>query len=768
MQTRSTFAGILFLLIGLSAGRASAQAPLMFGLGGTADLGEGSLAPNDDGSSAFIDLSSAFPVGLRFYGMVYPGVYVNNNGNISFGAPLGAFTASAFPLAASQPAMIAPWWGDFDTRNRTGVGTGNLVYWDITPGQFVVTWYDGGYYSQHNDHRVSVQLIITDASAFGIAGAFDVEIRYNRCEWTTGDASGGTGGFGGNRAGAGFDAADGTNFRELTGSRTATVVNLCTLAPSGLPGVQRFQVRPSGVTICGNGVRELGEECDDANVTNGDGCNSRCSTELLAGVACGDDIACRSGFCVDGVCCNARCDGQCEACGEPSTLGACTAVTGAPRGARPTCFGGGTTCGGSCGGTDRASCTLPGSGVSCDDGSACSISDVCDGAGGCAGVGLICDDGLSCTADSCAAGVCGAALIAGQCLIDGACVAAGDVNPAAQCEVCDPTVSTTAWSPRTGTCDDGNACTVGDACDAGLCASGVTTTCADDGLGCTAEACNTLTGACDTTVTDGCVIDGACVATGTLDPTTTCRSCDPSKDPLAYSSLDTGTRCAEPSCMDGVLTLAAECDGLGTCVTPTTTPCTDGRCADAIMCMGGCGSDAECPADRYCDAGVCVDDLGPGTACDREEVCASGFCTDGVCCGTSCDGTCEACNVTGAEGTCTPHAAGTDPDDECLDPLSCDGESACEMPVIDVDGGVPRTDAGARDAGGRDGGGRDAGGRDAGMATGDAGGGFDGGAGGLAGGGCGCAVPGGERHDRSGAALLALGLALVIARRKKR
>jgi hypothetical protein len=49
---------------------------------------------------------------------------------------------------------------------------------------------------------------------------------------------------------------------------------------------------------------------------------------------CSKDSDCESGFCTDGVCCNRRCDGQCEACDFPTTRGSCMPVTGEPRGIR--------------------------------------------------------------------------------------------------------------------------------------------------------------------------------------------------------------------------------------------------------------------------------------------------------------------------------------------------------------------------------------------------------------------------------------------------
>jgi hypothetical protein len=55
----------------------------------------------------------------------------------------------------------------------------------------------------------------------------------------------------------------------------------------------------------------------------------------------------------------------------------------------------------------------------------------------------------------------------------------------------------------------------------------------------------------------------------------------------------------------------------------------------------------------------------PGVPCDTADTCVTGLCIDGVCCDTDCTGTCEACNVIGSEGTCSPIPDGTDPDHEC-------------------------------------------------------------------------------------------------------
>lgn len=46
--------------------------------------------------------------------------------------------------------------------------------------------------------------------------------------------------------------------------------------------------------------------------------------------------------------------------------------------------------------------------------------------------------------------------------------------------------------------------------------------------------------------------------------------------------------------------------------------------------------------------------LGNGAACTKDLECTTGFCVDGVCCDRWCSGSCEACNLPGKIGVCSP------------------------------------------------------------------------------------------------------------------
>ena len=273
--------GFAFSLASTPAG----AIPLLRGLGGAAGFGTNTLEPNDDDSTGIISVAREFPEGMWFFGSVYRSLYLNNNGNITFSDALGAFTPERFPVA-SQP-MIAPFWADVDTRGL-GMPARNNVHWFVEPGRFIATWHLVGYFASHDTLQNSFQLVLTDQSARN-PGDFDVEFRYERCEWTTGDASGGTGGFGGTPAQAGFDAGNLRDFFALPGSFSREILNVCTASNVGVPGLWQFQIRGGTVAMCGNRTVERGEECDDGNVRSGDGCSAVCRREIDGGVDAGLD-----------------------------------------------------------------------------------------------------------------------------------------------------------------------------------------------------------------------------------------------------------------------------------------------------------------------------------------------------------------------------------------------------------------------------------------------------------------------------------------------
>ncbi len=143
------------------------------------------MAPNDDLSTGLLGI----PFTFCLYGTNYTTLYINNNGNISFGTPYGTYSSTPFPFAPN--VMVAPFWADVDTR-----GTGTVKY-KITPTAMYVNWEAVGYYSSMTDKVNTFQLIITDGSDPVLPAGNNIAFCYGDMQWTTGAASGGVGGFGG-------------------------------------------------------------------------------------------------------------------------------------------------------------------------------------------------------------------------------------------------------------------------------------------------------------------------------------------------------------------------------------------------------------------------------------------------------------------------------------------------------------------------------------------------------------------------------------------
>lgn len=169
---------------------------------------------NDDDSSDEIGLGYE----IRF-GNSPPksSLYVNNNGNVTFGSSLVTFTPNQLTEILQEEdlaGIIAPFWADVDTRNEA---CGLVRYGkQVISGRnaFGITWPNVGYYQMHSDKRNTFQLVLIDRSDIS-PGDFDMEFNYEKIRWETGDVDG-SGGFGGYSAHAGF--ALGTEHYELPGS----------------------------------------------------------------------------------------------------------------------------------------------------------------------------------------------------------------------------------------------------------------------------------------------------------------------------------------------------------------------------------------------------------------------------------------------------------------------------------------------------------------------------------------------------------------------
>lgn len=209
-------------------------------------FGQLAMNPNDDGSSSQLNL----PFAINFFGQTHNNFWINNNGNLTFNASVGQYTPTPFP-ASSNP-MIAPFWGDVDTRCST---CGSVFVSSPNADTVVVTWNNVGYYSAHSNKLNDFQAILRNRAGTlenGAAlptGDFDIEFRYNTLQWTTGDASGGSNGLGGTPAQAGFDAGDHVNFFTLPGSRTSAVLNLANTSniAGGPGGLWTFAIRSGGL-----------------------------------------------------------------------------------------------------------------------------------------------------------------------------------------------------------------------------------------------------------------------------------------------------------------------------------------------------------------------------------------------------------------------------------------------------------------------------------------------------------------------------------------
>ncbi|MFZ6050590.1 nidogen-like domain-containing protein [Halocola ammonii] len=155
----------------------------------------------DDCSSSFIPI----PFDFCLYGNDYNGLYINANGNVTFGNSFGTYTPAGFPV--STP-MVAPFWADVNLSEG-----GNIRY-KITDDAIYINWMQVGYFGSNAPGQTNTfQVVLTNGENDFVGLDRNVSFCYQDMQWTTGTASSGTGGFGGSPATVGAnEGAGGTSY----------------------------------------------------------------------------------------------------------------------------------------------------------------------------------------------------------------------------------------------------------------------------------------------------------------------------------------------------------------------------------------------------------------------------------------------------------------------------------------------------------------------------------------------------------------------------
>ncbi|MEO8988789.1 MAG: nidogen-like domain-containing protein [Rhodanobacter sp.] len=239
-----------FLVLATAVAAFSFASPLA--LAGTVAPGfnTSTFPANDDGASGLINL----PFDANFFGTTYSGLYVSNNGYVTFNSGQGTYTPSGLGSGYNGQPIIAPFFGDVDTRAGALTSWGAGTYAGRVA--FGATWPGVGYFGAHTDKLNIFQVILVDRSDVGV-GDFDFYFNYDQIQWETGDASGGVGGLGGISAAVGYNAGQtgspaGTYF-QLPGSLVNGALldggpnSLTAGTNNNVPGQYLFQVRNGSV-----------------------------------------------------------------------------------------------------------------------------------------------------------------------------------------------------------------------------------------------------------------------------------------------------------------------------------------------------------------------------------------------------------------------------------------------------------------------------------------------------------------------------------------
>jgi hypothetical protein len=270
----------------------------------------------------------------------------------------------------------------------------------------------------------------------------------------------------------------------------------------------------------------------------------------------------------------------------------------------------------------------------CDDGNECT-QDICGGEAGCSYTELDsgeCKDGDACTVgDHCEAGEC-----VGQ-LVD-----CDDGNPCTE-DWCNP-AGGCAHGNSDEECDDGNACTVADRCSDGLC-SGYALNCdCEADADCAAfeddNLCNGTLLCSKEALPYQCEVDPGTVVE--CEPLTgeaakcNAAKCDPASGSCIAVPVADGTLCDDGNpCTVTESCVAGECQGGQAVNCNDGNPCTVDACDPATGCTHGnssekCEDGNLCTAGDVCDGGICK--AGEAVNCDDGNPCTTDTCNPATGC----------------------------------------------------------------------------------------------------------------------------------------
>ncbi len=442
----------------------------------------------------------------------------------------------------------------------------------------------------------------------------------------------------------------------------------------------------NGATLSAN---DDGDLPDDKNPCTNDLCSAGMTSHTPAsqGTVCGATLICDgAGSCVG---CNAPtdCPGNDDACKTRTCVGNVCGQLFTQAGTAVGPQTAGDCLVSACDGNGNITAQADDGDLPLDDGKACT-DEVCT-----AGMashpdkmsGTACSDGDACTTvDACLTGTCmGATPVV--------CMASDGCHTAGTCDSATGMCSNPNKADGAA-CDDGNACTQNDSCQAGVCTSGAPLVCPAPDQCHDAGVCNPATGVCSNpnkangvacndgngcTQNDSCQA-GACTSGAPLvcpapDQCHDAGVCNPATGVCSNPNKANGVACSDgngctqnDTCQAGVCTGANpvvcpapdQCHDAGVC-NPATGVCSNPNKANGVACSDGNGctqndtcqagvctgaNPVVCPAPDQChDAGACNPATGvcsnpskadgaacsDGDGCTQNDTCQAGACTGG-------------------------------------------------------------------------------------------------------------------------------------------